>query len=228
MRVLVVEDEQKIAYAIKKGLEQETYSVDLAFTGVEGYDLSSTEEYDVIILDLMLPEMSGMEVCSKLRLNKIQTPILMLTAKAELEDKVQGLNCGADDYLVKPFAFEELLARIRALLRRPAASLEAELICGDLSLNPQTYLAKRNNVEINLSKREFSLLEYLMRNSGKTLSKNQIIAHVWNYDDDVLPNTVEQYVGYLRNKVDKPFPRKPTLIHTVRGWGSKLISEEGK
>ena len=228
MRVLVVEDEQKIAYAIKKGLEQETYSVDLAFTGVEGYDLSSTEEYDVIILDLMLPEMSGMEVCSKLRLNKIQTPILMLTAKAELEDKVQGLNCGADDYLVKPFAFEELLARIRALLRRPAASLEAELRCGDLSLNPQTYLVKRNNVEINLSKREFSLLEYLMRNSGKTLSKNQIIAHVWNYDDDVLPNTVEQYVGYLRNKVDKPFPRKPTLIHTVRGWGYKLISEEGK
>ena len=228
MRVLVVEDEQKIAYAIKKGLEQETYSVDLAFTGVEGYDLSSTEEYDVIILDLMLPEMSGMEVCSKLRLNKIQTPILMLTAKAELEDKVQGLNCGADDYLVKPFAFEELLARIRALLRRPAASLEAELRCGDLSLNPQTYLVKRNNVEINLSKREFSLLEYLMRNSGKTLSKNQIIAHVWNYDDDVLPNTVEQYVGYLRNKVDKPFPRKPTLIHTVRGWGYKLIPEEGK
>ena len=228
MRVLVVEDEQKIAYAIKKGLEQETYSVDLAFTGVEGYDLSSTEEYDVIILDLMLPEMSGMEVCSKLRLNKIQTPILMLTAKAELEDKVQGLNCGADDYLVKPFAFEELLARIRALLRRPAASLEAELRCGDLSLNPQTYLVKRNNVEINLSKREFSLLEYLMRNSGKTLSKNQIIAHVWNYDDDVLPNTVEQYVGYLRNKVDKPFPRKPTLIYTVRGWGYKLIPEEGK
>ena len=228
MRILVVEDEQKIAYAIKKGLEQETYSVDLAFTGVEGYDLSSTEEYDVIILDLMLPEMSGMEVCSKLRLNKIQTPILMLTAKAELEDKVQGLNCGADDYLVKPFAFEELLARIRALLRRPAASLEAELRCGDLSLNPQTYLVKRNNVEINLSKREFSLLEYLMRNSGKTLSKNQIIAHVWNYDDDVLPNTVEQYVGYLRNKVDKPFPRKPTLIYTVRGWGYKLIPEEGK
>lgn len=222
MRILVVEDEHQIANSIKKGLEQESFAVDVAYEGVEGYDLASTEDYDIIVLDLMLPGMDGMEICKKLREEKIHTPILILTAKGQLEDKVDGLNSGADDYLVKPFAFEELLARIRALIRRPKATNGTVLMVVDLTLNPLTYEVKRGDKEIRLSNKEFSLLEYLMRHPRQIFTKDQIIGHVWNYDADILPNTVEVYIGYLRNKIDRPFPKKPALIHTVRGFGYKI------
>lgn len=222
MRILVVEDEHKIANSIKKGLEQESYAVDIAYDGNSGYDLASTEEYDVIVLDLMLPGMDGMEICKKLRADKIHTPILILTAKGQLGDKVEGLNAGADDYLVKPFAFEELLARIRALFRRPKETIATVLTCGDLSLNTLTYEVKRGDKLIKLSNKEFSLLEYLIRHPKQIFTKEQIIGHVWNYDADILPNTVEVYIGYLRNKIDRPFPKNPALIHTVRGFGYKI------
>jgi two-component system, OmpR family, response regulator len=226
MRVLVVEDEHKIANSLKKGLEQESYAVDLAYDGLEGYDLASSEEYDVIILDLMLPQMDGLSICQKLRSEKIQTPILILTAKGELDDKVEGLNAGADDYLVKPFAFEELLARIRALGRRPKQTDNSILIYDHLSLDPQKFLVSRSNKKINLSRREFSLLEYLMRHPEQILTKDQIISHVWNYEADILPNTVEVYIGYLRKKIDDPFKEEKPLIKTVRGYGYKIEKEQ--
>lgn len=222
MRILVVEDEHKIANAIKKGLEQEAFAVDVAYDGTTGYDLASTEDYDVIVLDLMLPGMEGGEICKKLRSDKIHTPILILTAKGLLEDKVEGLNSGADDYLVKPFAFEELLARIRALIRRPKESIATVLIYEDLGLNTLTFEVKRGDKVIKLSSKEFSLLEYLLRHPKQIFTKEQIIGHVWNYDADILLNTVEVYIGYLRNKIDRPFPKKPALIHTVRGFGYKI------
>ena len=218
----MVEDEHKIANAIKKGLEQESFAVDVAYEGTTGYDLASTEDYDLIVLDLLLPGIDGMEICRKLRADKIHTPILILTAKGQLEDKVNGLNAGADDYLVKPFAFEEFLARVRALMRRPQETVQTVLTCQDLSLNPQTYEVKRGETIIPLSSKEFSLLEYLLRHPGRIFTKDQIIGHVWNYDADILPNTVEVYIGYLRNKIDRPFPKKPALIHTVRGFGYKI------
>jgi len=222
MRILIVEDESKIAYALKKGLEQENYTIDIALDGEMGFDMAITEPYDLIILDIMLPKKSGLDICKDLRKNGTKTPVLMLTAKAELEDKVYSLNTGADDYLTKPFAFEELLARIRALLRRPQSLQEEILVCADLIVNPLNYLVTRNGAEISLSKKEFSLLEYLIRNKGKILSKDKITEHVWEYDSDILPNTVEQYIGYLRSKIDKKFPNKSQLIHTVRGFGYKI------
>jgi len=222
MRILVVEDEHKIANSIKRGLEQESYAVDVAYDGEYGYDLASTEDYDVIILDLMLPKMDGLKICRKLREGNIHTPILILTAKGQLEEKVEGLNSGADDYLVKPFAFAELLARIKALARRPKDSLGKRLQVEDLTLDILTLEVKRSGKTVALSKTEYSLLEYLMRHGGKVLSKDQIINHVWNYEADVLPNTVEVYMGYLRNKLDRPFKNKPPLIQTVRGFGYKI------
>ena len=220
MRILVVEDEHKIATSIKKGLEQESFAVDLAFSGNGGYDLASSENYDLIILDLMLPEMSGIEICKKLREENNHTPILMLTAKGQINDKVNGLNSGADDYLTKPFAFEELLARVKALGRRPKNSTGTTYQISDLTLNTLTYEVKRAGKKINLSSKEFSLLEYLMRNTNQVLSKEQIIEHVWDYDSDILPNTVEVFVGYLRNKLGKP-----DLIKTIRGFGYKIGKE---
>jgi DNA-binding response OmpR family regulator len=222
MKILVVEDEHKIAQSIKKGLEQENFIVDLAFSGNDGFDLASTEEYDLIVLDLLLPGMDGITICSKLRENKIHTPVLMLTAKGQIRDKVEGLNSGADDYLTKPFAFEELLARIKALVRRPKGLVGKEIIVEDLSLNTLNYEVKREQKSISLSGKEYALLEYLMRHPNQILTKEQIINHVWDYDADVLPNTVEVYIGYLRNKVDKPFSNQPALIQTVRGFGYRL------
>lgn len=222
MRILVIEDEHKIANSIKRGLEQEGFAVDVAYDGMDGYDLASSENYDVILLDLMLPRLSGEEICGKLRLEGNHTAILMLTAKGELDQKVQGLNSGADDYMVKPFAFSELVARIRALSRRPRDSKPAQLKVGDLTLDTITYEVKRAGKVISLSKKEFALLEYLMRHAGKILSKDQIITNVWNYESDILPNTVEVYIGYLRQKIDKAFPRSEPLIHTKRGFGYKL------
>ena len=222
MRILVVEDEHKIANSIKKGLEQESYAVDVAYDADEGLASALAEDYDVIILDRMLPgSMEGLDVCRAIRKEGKHMPVLMLTAKDQIRDRVEGLNAGADDYLIKPFSFEELLARIRALLRRPKETAGAILQVESLTLNPVNYEVKRINKTIELSQKEFALLEYLMRNTGQVLSKDNIISHVWDFDADILPNTVEVYIGYLRNKIDRPF-KLPKLIHTQRGFGYKL------
>jgi DNA-binding response OmpR family regulator len=222
MRILVIEDEHKIANSIKKGLEQEHFAVDVAYDGASGYDLASTEDYDALILDLMLPDMSGNEICKKLRADSNHVPVLILTAKSQVQDKVDGLDAGADDYLTKPFSFEELLARIRALIRRPKDRLNTTLAVADLQLDTNTYEVTRAETEIKLSSKEFSLLEYLLRNANKILTKEQIISHVWDYEADVLPNTVEVYIKNLRNKIDLPFADKPQLIHTIRGFGYRI------
>jgi len=226
MRILVIEDEPRIANSLKQGLEQEGFAVDVTYSGREGYDMASVDPYDLILLDRMLPEMNGMEVCRKLKEKGNYTPVLMLTAKSELKDKIEGLNCGADDYLTKPFAFTELLARIKALLRRPNNLIPNKLNCGNLEVDTISYTVKRGEKEIQLSKTEFSLLEYLLRNKNIVLSKEKIIQHVWNYDADVLPNTVEVYIGYLRNKIEKPFKKAPKLLKTVRGFGYKIEESE--
>ncbi len=222
MKILIIEDEHRIAQTIKKGLEQEGYAADLAFSGEEGFDLAMVEEHDLIILDLMLPVMDGMTICKTLRKEKIHTPILMLTAKAQVKDTIEGLDSGADDYLTKPFSFEELLARIRALLRRPKNRLDEIIIVGTLTLDAKKFIVKRSGKQIHLSTTEFSLLEYLMRNKGIIVSKEKIITHVWNYDSDILPNTVEAYIRNLRNKIETPFPGEEKLIFTVRGFGYKI------
>jgi len=220
MRILVIEDEHGIAGAIKKGLEQERHVVDVEYDGEAGYDLASEGVYDLIILDLMLPKMDGITVCQKLRSDNIHTPILMLTARGQLSDKVKGLNSGADDYLVKPFAFVELLARLRALTRRPKQILSNTISVGDLTIDLVSFQVTRQGKEISLSKKEFSLLEYMVRNQGLVLTKEQIINHVWDYDADILDNTVEVYIRNLRQKIDKPF--KYPLIHTLRSFGYKI------
>lgn len=222
MRILVVEDEHKIANAITQGLRQESYAVDVVYDGIKGYDFASGEEYDVIILDRMLPGMEGAEMTKRLRSENIHTPILLLTAKGQVSERVEGLNSGADDYLVKPFAFEELLARVRSLARRPERTLSMRLILKDLEIDGLTFEVKRQGKHVKLSSKEYALLEYLMRHPNQIVSKKQIIDHVWDYEANILPNTVEVYIGYLRNKIDKPFPNTPPLIHTVRGFGYKI------
>ena len=222
MLVLLVEDEQKIAYAIKRGLEQEHYAVDVAYDGKEGLSLALSHNYDLILLDRMLPGgLDGSDICREVRAKGIRTPILLLTALDGLRDKVSGLDSGADDYLVKPFAFEELLARLRSLLRRPEPLQSNVLLVENLSLDTSTYEVKRAGKIISVTSKEYSLLEYLMRHPGRIISKEAIISHVWDYDADILPNTVEVYVGYLRNKIDKPFGLPP-LLQTVRGFGYRL------
>lgn len=221
MRILIIEDEHKIAQSIKKGLEQESYAVDLAFDAETGLDLALSGDFDLIILDRLLPGMDGIEICKKIRESKVHTPVLMLTAKGQTVDRVEGLDAGADDYLIKPFAFEELLARIRALRRRPADTTPTVLQVDNLSLDTNSFVVKRGNTEIRLSSKEYALLEYLMRHPGTIVTKDQIINHVWSYEEDVLPNTVEVYIGYLRNKIDRPF-KDNSLIQTIRGFGYKL------
>lgn len=221
MRILVVEDEHKIARALGKALEQESYAVDIAYDGDEGFSMATTEPYDLAIVDRMIPgEYDGLAIVEEMRKAKIHTPVLLLTALGTTADKTKGLDSGADDYLVKPFALEELLARVRALLRRPVEQQGVILSAGDLTLDTVTYSVKRNGKDLHLTSKEFALLEYLLRHQGRPMSKENIIAHVWDYDADVLHNTVEVYIKYLRNKVDVPF-KKP-LIHTVRGFGYKL------
>lgn len=222
MKILVIEDEAMIADSIKKGLEQEKYSVDVAYDGENGYDLATSNFYDLIILDLMLPKMDGLTICKNLRDGKNTTPLLMLTAKSEIEDKVKGLNTGADDYLSKPFAFDELLARTRALLRRPKKMHSELLQIGDLEMDQSNFTVKRYGKLIQLTNREFMLLNYFMRNPEKVLSKDQLIDAVWEYDSDILPNTVEVYIKSLRNKIDAPFVGKKPLIKTLRGFGYRL------
>ncbi|HEX8931800.1 MAG TPA: response regulator transcription factor [Patescibacteria group bacterium] len=220
MKVLVIEDEHKIANSIKQGLEQEKFIVDVAFAGQTGLDLAVSEDYDVIILDRLLPEIDGVEIVKKVRSSNIHTPILFLTAKGQIEDRVEGLNAGADDYLTKPFAFLELLARVRALTRRPKAALDSLLTFADLTLDSEKFEVKRAGKVIQLSNREFSLLEFLLRHPNQIFKKEQIIRSIWSYDADILPNTVEVYINHLRDKVDDGFKIK--LIHTVRGFGYKL------
>lgn len=223
MRILLIEDEHKIARALKKALEQESYAVDVAYDGDEGYAMATTEPYDAAIIDRMLPgEYDGLAIVKGMRDEKIHTPVLLLTALGNVSDRTKGLDSGADDYLVKPFALEELLARVRALLRRPVEQQSTVLTAGDLSLNTVTYEVKRGDSPIQLTGKEFALLEYLLRNQNRPLPKELIISHVWDYDADILPNTVEVYIKYLRAKVDLPFEPQPALIHTVRGFGYKL------
>ena len=217
MRILIVEDEKKVAGFIKKGLEEETYAVDVAYDGEEGFHLAAMNEYDMIILDLMLPKMDGLEVLTQLRDKKVSTPILLLTAKDAVEDKVAGLNKGADDYLTKPFAFSELLARIRSLLRRGQVETQTELKVGDLCLDMVSHKVSREGEEIELTGKEYSLLEYFMRNEGKVLTRTMIAEHVWDYNFDTFTNVIDVYVNHLRKKIDKKYPAK--LLHTLRGVG---------
>jgi DNA-binding response OmpR family regulator len=221
IRVLIVEDEHKIAQALKKALEQENYAVDVSYDGDDGYAMATTEPYDVAIIDWMIPgDYDGIGIIKEMRKAKIHTPVLLLTAKGTVADRTTGLDSGADDYLVKPFALEELLARVRALLRRPIEVQQTVLTAGDLSLNTATSEVKRGDKIINLTGKEFALLEFLLRNQGRPSNKDTIISHVWDYNADVLPNTVEVYMKYLRQKVDDPFKTK--LLHTVRGFGYKI------
>lgn len=219
MRILVVEDEHKIANALKQGLEQQSYAVDVAYDGDSGLVMATTEPYDLIILDRMLPgKTDGIGILRSLRSDDNHTPVLLLTAKDKVLDRAYGLNSGADDYLVKPFAFVELIARVRALLRRAPQGANTKLQCADLSLDPQSFSVMRGQQRIELTAKEFALLEYFLRNPGQVITKERLIEHVWNYEADILPNTVEVYIGYLRNKVDRPF-NGPELIHTKRGMG---------
>lgn len=221
MRVLLIEDEHKIARSLQKALEQETYAVDIAYDGDEGYSMALDEPYDIAIIDRMIPgAYDGIAIVKAMRQENIHIPVLFLSALDSAKDKTEGLNAGADDYLAKPFALEELLARVRALLRRPSELQPDVLKVGDLELNTITNEVRRQGQLIPLTGKEYALLEYLLRNPERPISKEVIISHVWNYDADILPNTVEVYIKYLRNKVDKPFG-KP-MIQTIRGFGYKL------
>ena len=219
MKILIIEDEEKIAKALKRGLEQESFAVDLEFEGESGLAAAQAGGYDLFIFDRMLPgPYDGVDIVEILRKQKNTTPVIFLTAKDAIHERVTGLNAGADDYLVKPFAFEELLARIHALLRRPQDELQDKLQYKDLVLEPHTRAVTRGNTTIELTAKEYSLLEYLMRHKETIVSKDSLIEHVWDFDADILPNTVEVYIGYLRTKLEKPFGGKP-LIHTRRGFG---------
>jgi two-component system OmpR family response regulator len=223
MRILVIEDDVKIAQAIKRGLELKGYAVDMVHDADSGYSYAVDDDYDAVILDRMLPgSMDGVELCKRVRADGVSTPILMLTARGTIGDKVDGLNSGADDYLVKPFSFDELTARIKALLRRPTAHTGSVIKLADLTLDTANYEVRRGKEPIRLSHKEFALLEYFMHHAGQVITKDMIISHVWDEDALVLPNTVEVYIGYLRNKIDRPFPDEPALLQTMRGFGYKL------
>lgn len=220
MRILVIEDEEEISNFIKKGLVAENFAVDCASSGEEGLKLAGVHAYDLAVLDIGLPGKDGVEVCRELRKNKKTYPILMLSVKGETQTKVQALNTGADDYLTKPFSFEELLARIRALLRREKHIVGSKLKLVDLEMDTLSHTVRRGAKEIQLNKKEFALLEYLMRNPGITLTRNMILEHVWDMNIDPFTNTVDVHIRFLRGKIDKDCRRK--LLHTVRGYGYKI------
>lgn len=220
MRILVVEDEKKIAGFIRRGLKEENYSVDIAYDGEEGHFLAKTNEYDLIILDLMLPKLDGLTLCRKLRAEHAAAPIIMLTAKDTVKDKVAGLNAGANDYLAKPFAFEELLARVRAALRGKETSEPTRLEVADLEMDLLAHRVIRAGREIDLSNKEYALLEYLMRNAGAVVTRTMIAEHVWDLNFDTFTNVIDVYINYLRNKIDRGF--KAPLLQTVRGRGYTL------
>ena len=217
MRILVVEDEKKVAGFIKKGLEEETYAVDVTYDGEDGLHLGLEGQYDLIILDIMLPKMDGLEVLSQLRSQGSDIPILLLTAKDAVDDRVAGLNKGADDYLTKPFAFSELLARVRVLLRRGKAEVKTTLQILDLTLDLVSHKVNRGGDEIELTGKEYGLLEYFMRNQEKVLTRTMIAEHVWDYNFDTFTNVIDVYINHLRNKIDKG--RQVKLLHTLRGVG---------
>lgn len=223
MRILVVEDEKKVASFIKKGLEEEGYAVDIAPNGEEGLAMSLAQVHDLIILDIRLPKLDGLQVLKALRQEKVMTAVLLLTVRATIEDKVLGLDAGADDYLTKPFAFQELLARVRALLRRRAAADPTVLQVADLRLDPARRTVSRGAERIDLSPREFALLDYLMRHPGRVLTRTMIAEHVWDYDFDTSTNVIDVYINYLRKKIDTG--REPKLLHTMRGVGYVLNPE---
>ena len=226
MRILVVEDEKKMAAFIKRGLEEEGAVVDIAYDGEDGLFRAATGNYDLIILDITLPRLDGLEVCRRLRDDRIPTPILLLTARDSVEMKVRGLDSGADDYLTKPFAFAELLARIRALTRRNTGQVSMRLQVGDLVLDPLTRRVTRAGQPIELTSKEFSLLECFMRHPDQVLSRTVLAEKVWNESFDAFTNVIDVYVNYLRNKIDRNF--SPRLIHTVRGAGYVLRRPESR
>ena len=223
MRILVVEDEVKMAGLLKRGLEEEGYAVDVANTGANGLWAATENEYDAIVLDLMLPDVSGLDVCRRLRSDGRWMPVLILTARDGVPDRVAGLDAGADDYMVKPFAFSELFARLRALIRRGAGERPAVVSVGDLSLDPASRSVWRSGTSIELTAREFALLELLLRHAGEVLTRTRILEHVWDFAYDGGSNVVDVYVRYLREKVDRPFGR--SSIETVRGSGYRFRGE---
>jgi len=216
MRILIIEDEKKIADFIKRGLKEEGYAVDVAYNGEEGHFLATTNEYDLIILDLMLPKLDGISLCRKLREEKVTMPIMMLTAKDTVKDKVVGLDSGADDYLIKPFAFEEFLARVRSLLRKGKPQ-QSKLKVADLELDLLSHKVIRAGKVIELTTKEYALLEYLMRNCGTIVTRAMLSEHVWDVNFDTFTNVIDVYINYLRNKIDQGFKKK--LIQTIRGRG---------
>lgn len=222
MHILVIEDERRLGVLLRRVLMEERHAVDVTQDGQEGLDLASSDTYDLVILDVMLPGMNGFDVCAQLRAHGVHTPVLMLTARDAVQDRVTGLNAGADDYLVKPFAMEELLARVQALLRRREQSVDMgqELRVADLTLDLVRHEVRRGDRNIDLTAKEFALLEYLMRNPGQVLTRTQITDRVWRYDLDALSNVVDTYIHYLRDKVDRGFGHN--LIKTVRGVGYKI------
>ncbi|HPZ09446.1 MAG TPA: response regulator transcription factor [Candidatus Eremiobacteraeota bacterium] len=220
MRILLIEDEKKVARFISKGLTEESYAVDIAYDGEEGAFLAEINEYDLIILDIMLPKKNGFEVIKQLRGKGLITPVIMLTAKDDLNSKIQGLDLGADDYITKPFAFSELMARIRAIIRRRYEKIDNKLQFGDLIVDPITRRVTRGDKEIDLTNKEYALIEYFVRNPNRVLSRTMISEHVWDYQFDPMTNVIDVYVNYLRQKIDKGFDKK--LIHTVRGAGYVL------
>jgi heavy metal response regulator len=223
VRILVVEDEKKVASFIRKGLEEEGYAVDVAADGEEGLALGLTRVHDLIILDIRLPKMDGLRVLQALRHDRVTAPVLLLTVRATIEDKVLGLDAGADDYLTKPFAFQELVARVRALLRRRTEGEPTVLRLGDLMLDPARRTVMRGDEKIDLTPREFALLDYFMRNPGRVLTRTMIAEHVWDYSFDTSTNVIDVYVNYLRKKIDAG--RDPKLLHTIRGVGYVLKAE---
>jgi len=220
MRILVVEDEAGVAGFLEQGLKETGYTVDLARNGADGLEYALAYEYDAIVLDIMLPQMNGLDMLKEIRTRRVQSPVLLLTARDGLDDRVRGLDVGADDYLVKPFAFPELLARIRALLRRPPLQADRNLHLGDLEMDLPAREVRRAGKLIELSPREFALLELLLRHPNQVLSRTQILEHVWNFDFYSDTNVVDVYIGYLRRKLDREFD--PPLIHTIRGVGFRL------
>jgi DNA-binding response OmpR family regulator len=223
VRILVVEDEKKVAAAVKRGLEAEGFAVDVALDGIDGLWLATEEDYDLIVLDIMLPGKNGYRVCAELREVGDWTPVLMLTAKDGELDEAEALDTGADDYLTKPFSFVVLLARVRALLRRTAHSAPTPVEAGDLRLDPAQHRCWRGDLEVTLTAREFSVLEYLMRRAGEAVAKADILGGVWDYDFEGDPNIVEVYIRHLRRKIDEPFDR--ATIETVRGVGYRLVAD---
>ena len=217
MRILVVEDEKKVASFIKKGLEEELYQVDLAGNDKDGFEMTLNNEYDLIISDVMMPVMNGIQFVKELRKNKIITPVLLLTIKDSTKDKVEGLDSGADDYLTKPFSFEELTARVRALLRRKETQKDNTLTIDDLKMDLVAHKITRTTEEIILTPREYSILEYLLRNKNKIVSRTKLIEHVYDFHFDSGTNVIDVYINKLRSKID--LPNKKQLIHTVRGVG---------